>query len=314
MTTAGAVRKLDDHLWVIDTYHQGQPGVVASYLLDGPHGLGLVDVGSGATVENLLAGVRSAGFDPAQIARILLTHIHLDHAGATGALVNVLPNAQVYVHRLGAPHLIDPTRLVRSATRIYGEQMRALWGEIVPVPQERLHVVDDGDKIAVGPSELRVLYTPGHAVHHIAFFDERREILFPGDVAGVRLEAPPLVRPPTPPPDLNLEDWYASLDRILALRPQRLLLPHFGPVDEVEDHVAELRERLRVWGDLALTGMRAGLDAESIANAFSGSDLDRLTDLQDTAAARRYELAANYLMSAQGYVRYFQTQHPELLF
>jgi glyoxylase-like metal-dependent hydrolase (beta-lactamase superfamily II) len=313
MTTAGAARKLDDHLWVIDTYHQGQPGVVASYLLDGPHGLGLVDVGSGATVENLLAGVRSAGFDPAQIEHILLTHIHLDHAGATGALVKVLPNAQVYVHRLGGSHLTDPTRLVRSATRIYGEQMRALWGEIVPVPQERLHVVDDGDEIAVGPSELRVLYTPGHAVHHIAFFDERREILFPGDVAGVRLEAPPLIRPPTPPPDLNLEDWYASLDRILALRPQRLFLPHFGPVDEVEDHVAELRERLRTWGNLALEGMRASLDAESIAKAFSGSDLDRLTDLQDTTAARRYELAANYLMSAQGYVRYFQTQHPELL-
>jgi glyoxylase-like metal-dependent hydrolase (beta-lactamase superfamily II) len=313
MTTAGAARKLDDHLWVIDTYHQEQPGVVASFLLDGPHGLGLVDVGSGATVENLLAGVRSAGFDPAQIERILLTHIHLDHAGATGALVNVLPRAQVYVHRLGAPHLIDPTRLVRSATRIYGEQMHTLWGEIVPVPQERLHVVDDGDKIAIGPSELRALYTPGHAVHHIAFFDERRELLFPGDVAGVRLEDPPLVRPPTPPPDLNLEDWYASLDRILALRPQRLFLPHFGPVDELEEHVAQLRERLRAWGDLALTGMRASLDAEGIAEAFAVSDLGRLTDLQDTAAARRYELAANYLMSAQGYVRYFQTQHPELL-
>src|SRR6476659_1936437 len=131
MTTAGAARKLNDHLWVIDTYHQGQPGVVASYLLDGPHGLGLVDVGSGATVENLLAGVRAAGFDPLRIERILLTHIHLDHAGATGALVTQLPRAQVYVHRLGAQHLIDPTRLVRSATRIYGERMSALWGAIV---------------------------------------------------------------------------------------------------------------------------------------------------------------------------------------
>jgi glyoxylase-like metal-dependent hydrolase (beta-lactamase superfamily II) len=186
-----------------------------------------------------------------------LTHIHLDHAGATGALVNMLPNAQVYVHRLGAPHLIDPTRLVRSATRIYGEQMRSLWGEIVPVPQERLHVVDDGDEIVIGSSELQVLYTPGHAVHHVAFFDERRGLLFPGDVAGVRLEDPRLVRPPTPPPDLSLEDWYASLDRILALRPQRLFLPHFGPVDEVEAHITELRERLRAWGDLALEDMRA---------------------------------------------------------
>jgi len=312
MTIGATARKLDDHLWVIDTCHQGQSGVVASYLLDGPHGLGLVDVGSGATVENLLAGVRAAAFDPAQVERILLTHIHLDHAGATGALVAQLPRAQVYVHRLGAPHLIDPTRLIRSATRIYGERMSALWGEIVPVAQERLHVVDDGDVIAAGPGELRVLYTPGHAVHHVAFFDERRGYLFPGDVTGVRLEDPPLVRPPTPPPDLNLEDWYASLDRVLALRPGRLFLPHFGPVDEVEPHIAELRERLRAWGNLALAGMRASLDAKGIANAFAESDLERLTDLRDTEAVRRYELAANYLMSAQGYVRYFQTQHPEL--
>ncbi|HEY7094098.1 MAG TPA: MBL fold metallo-hydrolase [Ktedonobacterales bacterium] len=313
MTSAGDARRLDDHLWVIDTGHQGQPGVVASYLLDGPHGLGLVDVGSGATVENLLAGVRTAGFDPVQIERILLTHIHLDHAGATGALIAQLPRAQAYVHRLGKPHLIDPSRLVRSATRIYGERMSALWGEIVPVPQERLRVVDDGDEITVGPGELRVLYTPGHAIHHVAFFDEWRAFLFPGDVAGVRLEEPPLVRPPTPPPDLGLEDWYASLDRILALRPKRTFLPHFGPVDEVEEHIAELRERLRSWGDLALAGMRAGRDAEGIARTFAESDLARLAGLCDPAVARRYEVAANYLMSAQGYVRYFQTQHPELL-
>ena len=316
MTSAGSVgaaRRLHDHLWVIDTFHQGQPGVVASYLLAGPHGLGLVDVGSGATVENLLAGVRAAGFDPREIERILLTHIHLDHAGATGALVAQAPCAHVYVHRLGAPHLIDPIRLVRSATRIYGERMSALWGEIIPVPQERLRVVDEGDAIAVGSGELRVLYTPGHAIHHIAFFDERLGHLFPGDVAGVRLEEPPLVRPPTPPPDLSLEDWYASLDRILTLHPQRLFLPHYGPVVEVEAHVAALRERLRVWGDLALAGMRAGLDADGITRAFAESDRARLADLRDPAVARRYEVAANYLMSAQGYVRYFQTQHPESL-
>jgi glyoxylase-like metal-dependent hydrolase (beta-lactamase superfamily II) len=312
MTTGGA-RKLDEHLWVIDTYHQGQPGVVASYLLDGPHGLGLIDVGSGATVENLLAGVRAAGYDPRQIEHVLLTHIHLDHAGATGALVAVAPRAQVYVHRLGAPHLTDPTRLIRSATRIYGEQTHALWGEIVPVPADRLRVVDEGDEIVVGQGALRVVYTPGHAIHHVALFDERLGNLFPGDVAGVRLEDPPLIRPPTPPPDLNLEHWYASLDRIHALRPRRLFLPHFARVDAVEAHIEVLRERLRAWGDLALAALRAGKDAGDIATALADSDLMRLAELHDAGAARRYELAANYLMSAQGYVRYFQTQHPEML-
>jgi glyoxylase-like metal-dependent hydrolase (beta-lactamase superfamily II) len=313
MTAGDGARNIDDHLWLIDTYHQGQPGVVGSYLLDGPHGLGLVDVGSGATADNLLAGVRAAGFDPVQIERILLTHIHLDHAGAAGALVAALPRARVYVHRLGAAHLLDPTRLVRSATRIYGDRMSALWGEMTPVPPERLSVVDDGDEITVGPGALRVLYTPGHAVHHVALFDARAGFLFPGDVAGVRLEDPPLVRPPTPPPDLSLEDWYASLDRVLALQPRRLFLPHFGPVDELETHIAELRERLRVWGDLALKDMRAGLDALAIARTFAEGDLARLSGLRDADAARRYETAANYLMSAQGYVRYFQTQHPEML-
>src|SRR5262249_21216458 len=153
----------------------------------------------------------------------------------------------------------------------------------------------------------------GHAVHHVAFFDERRGYLFPGDVAGVRLEDPPLIRPPTPPPDLNLEDWYASLDRILSLQPRRLFLPHFGSVDEIDGDIAELRERLRAWGDLALAGMRASLDAGGIARAFAESDLERLTDLRGTEAARRYELVANYSMSAQGYVRYFQTLRPDLL-
>jgi glyoxylase-like metal-dependent hydrolase (beta-lactamase superfamily II) len=313
MTDGGAARRLDEHLWVIDTYHQGQRGIVASYLLAGPHGLGLVDVGSGATVENVLSGVRAAGFDPMRVERILLTHIHLDHAGATGALLQALPRAQVAVHRLGAPHLIDPTRLVRSATRIYGAQMSALWGEILPAPQERLQIVDDGERLAVGPGELRVLYTPGHAAHHVAFFDERRGHLFPGDVAGVRLEDPPLIRPPTPPPELNLEDWYASLDRMLSLQPRRLFLPHFGPVDEPGEHIAELRARLRAWGTLALECMRAHLDAEGVARTFAASDLQRLTEVRGAEVARRYELAANYLMSAQGYVRYFQTVHPELL-
>jgi glyoxylase-like metal-dependent hydrolase (beta-lactamase superfamily II) len=313
MTSSGDARKVDDHVWLIDTQYQQRVGAVASYLLDGPRGLGLVDVGSGATLASLLAGVRCAGFDPRQVERLILTHVHLDHAGAAGALLRLTPRAQVYVHRVGAAHLIDPTRLVRSATRIYGDRMEELWGEIVPVPPERLTVVDDGDEIAVGPGALRVLYTPGHAVHHIALYDVRAGYLFAGDVAGVRLENPPLVRPPTPPPDLDLEAWYASLDRIVALRPARLFLSHFGRVDSVEEHLARLRERLQTWTGVALARLRAGDDAEGIARAFAESDRAQLLALRDEDSARRYELVANYLMSAQGYVRYFQTQRPEAL-
>jgi glyoxylase-like metal-dependent hydrolase (beta-lactamase superfamily II) len=312
MTASGDARPIDDNVWLIDTHFQGQPGVIACYLLAGPHGLGLVDAGSGATVDGLLAGVRVAGFDPLQIERIILTHIHLDHAGAAGALMTLLPRAQVYVHQRGAAHLIDPTRLIRSATRIYGDRMRQLWGEIIPVPAERLIMVDDGDEIAVGSGALRVLYTPGHAVHHVALFEERLGYMFPGDVAGVRLPDMPLVRPPTPPPDLNLEHWYVSLDRITSARPRRLFLPHFGPLYEIEAHIADLRERLSVWAELALAGMRAGSDAAAIAETFAMNER-RLPELRDENATRGYELVFSHLMSAQGYVRYFETQHPELL-
>src|SRR6266849_2118074 len=152
--------QLADDLWLLDTLFQGKSGVIASYLLAGPHGLALVDVGSGATVENLLAAVRASGHEPAAIEHLLITHVHLDHAGAAGALVRQLPRARVYVHRIGAPHLRDPEKLVSSAQRIYGDHMRALWGDIEPVPAERLLVLEDGDQLRVGARRLRVLYTP----------------------------------------------------------------------------------------------------------------------------------------------------------
>ncbi len=312
----GIATRVADDIWVLDTQFQGERGVIASYLLTGRAGLALVDVGSAASVNELLAGVRAAGFDPLDIEHLVLTHIHLDHAGAAGTLVRTLPRAQVYVHRLGAAHLVDPSKLLSSAQRIYGERMHELWGEMEPVPAERLTVVDEGDELRVGAGVLRTLYTPGHAIHHVAYYDAARAAIFAGDVAGVRLQEVDFVRPPTPPPDLNLEDWYSSIDRLATMNPEVLYLPHFGAVRDTRAHFAQLRARLRDWGGIMLAGIRAEKSDEELAADLarhSDGDVAQAAHGQGDVAVRRYELATNYLMSAQGYVRYYRKQHPELL-
>lgn len=319
MAVEGVATQIADDLWVIDTVFQGERGVIASYLLTGRAGLALVDVGSAVSEERLLAGVRAAGYAPEDIEHLLLTHIHLDHAGASGTLTRLLPRANVYVHRIGAPHLIDPAKLISSAQRIYGDRMDMLWGTMEPVPAERIRELDEGDQISVGERMLRVLYTPGHAVHHIAYHDQAQNVVFAGDVAGVRLEGIDFVRPPTPPPDLSLEDWNASIERLVALAPRELYIAHYGPVSDTLPHLAQLRTALAEWGEVVLAGMRAGEGDQALADDLARRYDDEVARAADTVrgeqddAVRRYELATNYLMSAQGYVRYYRKHHPELL-
>lgn len=308
--------QIADDVWLLDTFYQGEPGVIASYLLTGPAGLGLVDVGSGASVNELLAGVRAAGYMPEQIQHLVLTHVHLDHAGASGILTRMIPQARVYVHAIGAPHLIDPTKLIRSASRIYGARMHELWGEMEPVPEDRITILDDGDTVRVGSRTLMALYTPGHAIHHLAYHDPARREVFTGDAAGVRLQGMDFVRPPTPPPDLDLEAWNVSIDQIAGLGATRLFLPHFGPATGVPDHLAQLREHLAEWGTLLLPAIREDASDAALADMLArhaDGQAARASHGNDEIAIRRYELATNYLMSAQGYVRYYQKHHPELL-
>lgn len=310
------VVQLADDLWQIDVRHQGQPGVIASYLLTGPAGPALVDVGPGAAMPRLLEGIRAAGVEPEAIEHLLLTHVHLDHAGAAGALLRQMPRARAYVHHIGARHLIHPEKLIASAERIYGDQMATLWGEILPVPSERLVEIDEGTLLPAGARELRALYTPGHAIHHAAFFDAAHGEVFAGDVAGVRVPGGGTVRPPTPPPDLDLEAWEASIARLETLAPRTVYLAHFGPVQEVAPHLTQLRERLGRWGQLMLAGMRAGEPVEQLATRLAG-DLDASVESLPPGAREealsRVELASNHLMAAQGYMRYFTKRHPELL-
>lgn len=216
---------------VIDVEHLGRPRVIGCWQV----GDALVDPGPGSSVHTLLEALG----DEAPRA-LLLTHIHLDHAGATGALVRHWPELEVYVHERGAPHLIDPEKLLASARRLYGSVMERLWGEIAPVPEANVKPLAGGERVL----GTRVAHTPGHASHHVCYLHEESGTAFVGDVAGVRIPPSDLVIPPTPPPDIDIEAWQASTRTVEEWRPERLALTHFGQVDDPAPHLAKVRERL----------------------------------------------------------------------
>ena len=221
----------------IDVCHLGVPDVVCCYR----HEDVIVDPGPGVTMDTLLEAL---GDDVP--AKILLTHIHLDHAGVTGALVRRWPEAEVWVHERGARHMADPSRLMASAGRIYGDDMDRLWGEMVPVPEENLRVLRGGERI--GP--WRVEYTPGHASHHVSYLHDPSGIAFVGDVCGVRIADGPVL-PPTPPPDVDLEAWHASLRTVAAWAPERVAVTHFGARGDVAEHIEALHESLDRWAEVS---------------------------------------------------------------
>jgi glyoxylase-like metal-dependent hydrolase (beta-lactamase superfamily II) len=226
----------------IDLRHLGDERVIASYLLETADGPALFDCGPSTTVDALKAGLAEAGLALTDVRHLLLSHIHLDHAGATGTLVREHPGLQVHVSAIGAPHLIDPSRLEQSARRLYGDSFDVLWGELAPVPQENVHVV--GDRV-VG---LECFPTPGHASHHVCYL-ATDGTLYAGDAAGVWLAGGHSVLPPTPPPEIDVAVWEQTLDEIARREPSRLALIHFGVATDVTDHLADLRLRLLDWAE-----------------------------------------------------------------
>ncbi|HUC07224.1 MAG TPA: MBL fold metallo-hydrolase [Solirubrobacterales bacterium] len=223
---------------VIDVKHLGRPHVIGCWEVDGA----LVDPGPQSSMDTLLEALGDE-----QPRAILLTHIHLDHAAATGALVRRWPELEVYVHERGARHLIDPSKLQASAERLYGDQMEYLWGEIVPVPEANVRPLAGGEDVL----GMRVAYTPGHASHHVCYFHQDSGTAFVGDVAAVRIPPSNLVVPPTPPPDIDVETWLDSIATVESWRPERLGLTHFGGVDDPLEHLQVVRARLREEADLA---------------------------------------------------------------
>jgi glyoxylase-like metal-dependent hydrolase (beta-lactamase superfamily II) len=270
--------------------HHGAPGIIASYLLETEEGPALFDCGPTTTIPYLKAGLAERGVDLSEVRHLLLSHIHLDHAGAAGMLVRQSPWLQVHVSAIGAPHLVDPSKLEASARRLYGNAFDDLWGELVPVPSENLHVVSER---VVG---LECFPTPGHASHHVSYLDAEGT-LYAGDAAGVRLAGGSFVLPPCPPPELDLEAWERTLEEIERRAPGRLALVHFGPFDDVQQHLAALRETLRRWSERVEDGM----DEDTFV-AAARYDVAQL----DPELADDYDRAAPYWHHFRGLERYWR--------
>lgn len=290
----------------IDLEYQGHPSVIATAVLSAGEGVALVDPGPAVTLPTLRARLADRGMAARDIRMLLLTHIHLDHAGASGTLVRENSAIQVLVHERGAPHLIDPTKLLSSAQRLYGEQMNQLWGEFLPVPQENIRVLAGGETVSVGQDRLEVAYTPGHASHHVSYFDRSSGVAFVGDTSGIRIGNIPYVFPPTPPPDIDLDVWATSLARIAAWRPGRLFLTHFGPADGVTQHLEEMRRRLAQWSAWVRESLGTTEDDAQRAARFAETVKQDLRGHFGTDHVARFELGAAPQLCWYGLARYWR--------
>lgn len=260
----------------IDVMHLGRDRVICAF--EAPQGI--VDPGPTSSVDELIASLE----DESPRA-LLLTHIHLDHAGAAGVLCRRFPDLKVYVHERGARHLADPSKLLASAKRLYGDDMDRLWGEFAPVPEERIVALSGGEEL---PGGLRVAYTPGHASHHVAYLDEVTGDAYVGDVCGVRIPPHEYTIAPTPPPDIDVELWMRSLDLVASWHPRALCLTHFGRYDDVEEHIERVRESLRLrsekartldpdqFGEWSEAETRSAVDAETARSIYQAAPPEQL--------------------------------------
>jgi glyoxylase-like metal-dependent hydrolase (beta-lactamase superfamily II) len=272
----------------MDLYHEGEERVIGVYLVETAGGLALTDCGPSTCIPALKERLAERGLALTDLSHVLLSHIHLDHAGAAGTLVREHPGLQVHVSEIGAPHLIDPDRLEHSARRLYGDEFDTLWGELAPVPEENVHIVGAE---ALG---LACFPTPGHASHHVSYLDANGT-LYAGDAAGVRIMPDRHILPVAPPPDIDLEAWERTIDAIELRAPERLALTHYGVVEQPHDHLRRLRRQLRLWAQR----VRQGMTEEEFAEAARA-------DIEDEAGdARHYERAASFTQSYAGLKRYW---------
>lgn len=293
---------------IIDTKMHRRDRITASYLIV-DHSVALVETGPKSSAEHVFAGLEEHGVD--SLDWIIVTHIHLDHAGAAGTLAQRFPNAKIGVHEVGAPHLADPSKLWRSARRIYGDRMDELWGGIDPIPRERIHVIEDGEVIDLGATKLRAVETPGHAYHHHAFFDENDGLVFAGDALGVRLPEAGIIRPATPPPEFHLEKAIDSIERIRNLGARRLYPTHFGPHDDgekvvpVEEFCEQAIVALLRWASWVRDAREQTAELDEAAELVTKQARSLLEASLPEDAVARMDQTTSYWMNTWGYMRYF---------
>ncbi|MEZ5288818.1 MAG: MBL fold metallo-hydrolase [Vicinamibacterales bacterium] len=292
----------------IDLHFGGHARVIATAVLRGADGVTLVDPGPTSCLPALERGLAGLGASLSDVRRILLTHIHLDHAGATGTILARVPAAEVLVHERGAPHMIHPAKLIASATRLYGDRMDALWGRFDAAPAERVRVLQGGERLDVAGRPIRVAYTPGHAVHHVSYLDESDGTAYVGDTCGIRVAGDYIVAA-TPPPDIDIELWNRSLDAIEAWQATSLFLTHFGPVGAARAH-RKLSPGPGGDGE-AVSGSLAGGDSDEQRAAQFAADMRRAARqaLSETDAAA-LEQAAPFEQIWAGLARYWRKRRP----
>jgi glyoxylase-like metal-dependent hydrolase (beta-lactamase superfamily II) len=292
---------------IIDLDFMDTGQVIASFLLLGEDetSAALVETGPTTCLDRLTAGLKQQGVSHEDVRQVFLTHIHLDHAGASGHLSELLPNATFYVHEVGYPHLVDPSKLVKSATRIYGESMEELWGEARAVPEDRVVILGEGDETEAAGGVLVAHDTPGHAYHHLAYLEPDSKALFTGDVAGIRLPGQSYVRPPTPPPEIDVDAWVGSINHVRRISPASLWLTHFGSYEDVERHLGELEQRLQDWLLFVEGRMDEGAGREEISEELKAKgDAEMLAEGADAGQSGQYDMAGDYSMLTDGLMRY----------
>lgn len=301
---------------ILDTRQLGHAGIVAATALETNDGVVLFDTGPESTFQNVVDALRQHGLSPNDVRHVFLSHIHFDHAGAAWRFAGPSGaggiGATVYVHPRGAPHLIDPTKLIESATRIFGDDMERLWGKIAPVPADRVKILEDNDAVRVAQFEIRAIATPGHASHHHVYHWDND--VFGGDIAGVRIgNGPPI--PPFVPPELHVESWRESIGKIRALNAANLYLPHFGRIiGPVSDHLDAVDERVARWSEWLRERIRAEEDESKLRPAFAHYEH---TELRKGGASeddiQGYEAADPSYMAVGAAIRYWRKYHPDAL-
>jgi glyoxylase-like metal-dependent hydrolase (beta-lactamase superfamily II) len=281
----------------------GLSHAIAAYLVDGPEGPVLVESGPSTTLDHLRLALDAHGYKPADVRHVLLTHIHLDHAGAAGWWAR--QGAHIYVHHLGVPHLVDPSRLLASARRIYGDQMDRLWGEVLSVPPARLTALYDGDQVTVAGLTFTAIDTPGHASHHHTY--RLGDVAFAGDVAGIRLPGVRLVSVPTPPPEFDLATWHQSIARLLQEDLSIIYPTHFGAVEAVREHLTILDGLLDQAASFVGERFQAGVERDDLVRQYVAWDRARARELQiSDEEFQRYQATNPHSMSVDGLLRYWR--------
>src|SRR5256886_251992 len=286
-----------DNLWM------GSTRSIAAGLLESDGHRAIVDPGPGSTLETLHQTLQARGIGVADLNAVLLTHIHLDHAGATGGLVRENPRLTVYVHKNGAPHMIDPSKLLASAQRLWPNDLQRLFGETLSVPAENLRILEGGENLTLGSRQLEVVYTPGHASHHVSYFDKTEGVAFVGDTAGVRIEGNSYVMTATPPPDIDLGIWDTSFAAILERKPARLFLTHFGFSDNPSEHILLFRERLHRWAALTAEILRTAASDSAAMDAFMSATYAEVSQHLPAGEAEHYAFSAGLNLSFLGLAR-----------